>query len=166
METLLAGEAAAQGRALDLYGIDFTAPYAGEKTVLDTMVADGVEVVLHEIDSGLGGQGYLVETTDGQICEFATVFPLEPGIEIPEALGLVQEMRAAAEAQYGAPSEATGPEDTPSEFTWQAGRGGERLPKGVAMLRIALGWAGDVPVVATLKANHQRCAGIMALGLP
>jgi hypothetical protein len=157
---------AAQERTDLLYGIDFMAPYQGSKTPLDTRVMEGLEITLHEIDDRLGGQSYLVETGDGEICEFATILPLEPGITEAQAFDLVAEMQSAAREQYGTPSETSGPGGNVSDYIWRAGQDGARLPQGVATLKIALGWASGTPVVAFLKANHHRCEGISAIGLP
>lgn len=163
---LSCGEASAEARAPDLYGIDFTTPYDGEKTMIDVMVQEEMELSLHQVDTGLGGQGYLVETSDGGICELATVFHLPPGTLPSEAFDLLEDMRGDAEAKYGAPSETSGPQKRPSEYVWRAGHAGERLPAGVARLEISLGWIGGSPVAAVLKGNHDRCAGVTALALP
>ena len=160
-------EVAAQVRIDSLYGIDFTQPKPDEKLEIDTSRIDGATYILHQIDPGLGGDSYLVETEAGEICEFVTVFRLEDTITTQAAFALLEEMLEASEDLYGPPSEASGPEGAdPSQYTWLSGHDGERLPEGVAMMDLALGWSEGVPVAVLLKANHHQCEGVSAMGLP
>lgn len=158
--------AAAQGGPQTLYGLDFTRPYVGPKEKVDTRMVENIEITLYQIDPGLGGQSYLVETAGGEICEFATVFPIEIGASDNEAFGLLEEMVAAAEDYYGLPSEVSGPEVMISEATWVAGEDGVALPPEVATLQLSLGWSAGAPVAVFLKASHKRCEGLSGLGLP
>jgi hypothetical protein len=158
--------AISQGSSGGLYGIDFTRPYLGMKDEMDTRTVDGREFTLYRIDPGLGGQSYLVETSDGEICEFATILPVQAGSSAEDAFGLLGEMQGAAEDKYGAPSMTAGPDGNVSEVIWTSGEDEEGLPSGVASLELSLGWSDNTPVALFLKANHHRCEGLSALGLP